>query len=58
LDRGRYVAKLFVLSGSKLALAIDHADGWNPGRYYFDEGRAKAEVETWLLFRGELGEAK
>lgn len=30
-------------------LNLDEQDGWP--RYYFDETRAKAEIEAWLLKR-------
>lgn len=48
-DRGKYIAKLF--PEGKLALDIDDQDGWP--RYYFDLDRAKAEVEAWLVKRGQ-----
>lgn len=48
-DRGNYIAKLFPFG--KLVLSIDHADMWP--RYYFDEARAKAEIEAWLEKRGQ-----
>jgi hypothetical protein len=48
-DRGNFLAKLF--SEGELLLSIDAADGWP--RYYFDEARAKAEVEAWLRKRGQ-----
>lgn len=48
-DRGNYVAKIFPSDGSGLAREIDHQDGWP--RYYFDEDRAKAEIEAWLKKR-------
>ncbi len=46
-DRGRMVAKVFTVAGAELF--IDNADGWP--RYYYDLGRAKAEIEAWLSFR-------
>jgi hypothetical protein len=49
-DRGNWIAKL-ITSGS-LAREIDDADAWP--RYYFDLGRAKAELEAWLTKRGQL----
>jgi len=48
-DRGNYIAKLF--PEGKLARDIDDQDGWP--RYYFDLERAKAEVEAWLVKRGQ-----
>ena len=48
-DRGNYVAKLFAFGD--LSLEIDESDGWP--RYYFDRERAKAEVEAWLIRRGQ-----
>ncbi len=48
-DRGNFIAKLF--PRGKLALEIDEADGWP--RYYFDEDRAKLEIEAWLKKRGQ-----
>jgi len=48
-DRGNFIAKLF--PHGALELSIDEADGWP--RYYFDEERAKLEVEAWLKKRGQ-----
>jgi hypothetical protein len=48
-DRGNWIAKLF--PEGELARDIDAADGWP--RYYFDQGRAKAEIEAWLVKRGQ-----
>lgn len=53
-DRGNWLAKLF--PGPALALEIDDADGWP--RYYFDEARAKLEIEAWLIKRGQAIEGK
>lgn len=53
-DRGRFLAKLFADPGTALARELDDADGWP--RYYFDEERAKLEVEAWLVRRGQLVE--
>lgn len=51
-DRGNFIAKIFVKPGAHpMRLFLDEADGWP--RYYFDEGRAKAEVEAWLVKRKE-----
>jgi len=49
-DRGNWIAKLFPTG--TLARDIDEADGWP--RYYFDEDRAKAEIEAWLIRRGQV----
>jgi hypothetical protein len=46
-DRGNWLAKLF--PHGTFAREIDDADGWP--RYYFDEQRAKLEVEAWLIKR-------
>jgi len=48
-DRGKYLAILD--AWGELARAIDRADGWP--RYYFDRDRAKAELEAWLVRRGQ-----
>lgn len=48
-DRGNFIAKLFPTG--QLAMEIDDADCWP--RYYFDEVRAKAEIEAWLRKRGQ-----
>ena len=50
-DRGRWIAKLHDLRG-RLAMDIDHSDGWP--RYFFDLDRAKAECEAWLTRRGQM----
>jgi len=49
-DRGNFLAKLF--PAGALAREIDGADMWP--RFYFDEQRAKLEVEAWLRKRGQL----
>lgn len=49
-DRGNWIAKL--LPTGELARDIDNADGWP--RYYFDETRAKLEIEAWLKKRRQL----
>ena len=41
-DRGNFLAKCF----PKGDLILDGQDGWP--HYYFDEDRAKAEIEAWL----------
>ncbi len=51
-DRGNFIAKLHTLSGTPLCMDIDGQDGWP--RYYFDEERAKLEIEAWLQKRGQL----
>jgi hypothetical protein len=51
-DRGNFIAKLF--PSGDLTYEIDEADGWP--RYYFDETRAKLEVEAWLTKRGQAVE--
>lgn len=48
-DRGNFIAKLF--PRGTFSLEIDHQDGWP--RYYFDEKRAKLEIEAWLEKRGQ-----
>ena len=35
-----------------MALEFDAADMWP--RYYFDLGRAKAEIEAWLIKRKQF----
>jgi hypothetical protein len=47
-DRGRWLAKISAYGYEPVHL--DEADGWP--RYYFDEGRAKAEIQEWLRARG------
>lgn len=49
-DRGNFVAKIF--PRGRLALDIDHHDAWP--RYYFDFDRALAEIEAWLVKRGQM----
>lgn len=51
-DRGRFLAKLCPDLGTALARDIGDADGWP--RYYFDEERAKLEVEAWLVRREQF----
>jgi hypothetical protein len=46
-DRGNWIAKLFPTG--ELGMEIDGSDGWP--RYYFDEARAKLEIEAWLIKR-------
>jgi hypothetical protein len=46
-DRGNWIAKLF--PEGELAREIDASDCWP--RYYFDEARAKLEIEAWLIKR-------
>lgn len=49
-DRGNFLAKLFAAPGAEpINLDIDAMDGWP--RYYFDEIRAKLEIEAWLKKR-------
>lgn len=56
-DRGNFIAKIHPNPKATIAdqgwilLGIDAQDGWP--RYYFDEGRAKAEIEAWLVKRKE-----
>ena len=49
-DRGNWIAKLF--PKGKFVAEIDEADGWP--RYFFDKERAKAEIEAWLIKRGQV----
>lgn len=52
-DRGHYLAKVTVNPATSPAdLDIDGQDGWP--RYYFDEERAKLEVEAWMKRREQL----
>lgn len=51
-NRGSWLAKLEVLDG--IALTVDAADGWYPGRYYFDRARAILEIEAWLRARSQM----
>lgn len=53
-NRGRVFAAIEIFN--PLRLYVDLNDGWDGGRYYFDEGRAKAEIEAWLKARNQLGE--
>jgi len=48
-DRGNFIATID--AWGKLFLGFDEADGWP--RYYFDLDRAKAEIEAWLVKRGQ-----
>jgi hypothetical protein len=48
-DRGNFIAKLF--PRGNLARDIDEQDAWP--RYYFDEERAKLEIEAWLKKRDQ-----
>ena len=50
-DRGRLIAKVFPIRGSRLALDLDDADGWP--RYYFFRDCAYREVEAWLRVRNQ-----
>lgn len=52
-DRGNFIAK--ITARGQLALDLDGADGWP--RYYFDEARAKLEIEDWLKKRGQWVES-
>lgn len=49
-DRGNFIAKLHPVG--ELARDIDEYDLWP--RYFFDEERAKLEVEAWLQKRGQI----
>jgi hypothetical protein len=49
-DRGRFYAQAHFAGLS--APHIDEADGFP--RYYFDEERAKLELEAWMKARGQL----
>lgn len=49
-DRGNFLAKIWPTG--ELAREIDSQDGWP--RYYFDETRAKLEIEAWLEKRNLL----
>ena len=51
-NRGRWLARLEAWGITE----IDWADGWHPGRYYFDVDRAKLEIEAWLQVRRQLRE--
>lgn len=52
-DRGNFIAKIFnredVPTAAITEFSLDDQDGWP--RYYFDEARAKAEIEAWLVKR-------
>lgn len=48
-DRGNFLATID--SRGNLHRELDWADGWP--RYYFDQARAKAEIEAWLRKRGQ-----
>lgn len=54
-DRGNWLAYLDLDAGSSLRLEIDDADLWP--RFYFDETRAKLEIEAWLKKRGQWVES-
>lgn len=49
-DRGNWIAKLH--ARHPLSMDIDEQDGWP--RYFFDEQRAKLEIEAWLTKRGQM----
>lgn len=53
-NRGNWIAAVEVLD--PVALHLDWADAFP--RYYFDENRAKAELEQWLAVRHQLWENK
>jgi len=53
-DRGDFIAKLH--PRGRLALEIDKHDGWP--RYYFDWDRMIAEIEAWLVKRGQVVEGR
>jgi hypothetical protein len=53
-DRGRFFARLGPDVGSKLDRDIGPEDAWP--RYYFDETRAKLEIEAWLVRRDQFVE--
>jgi hypothetical protein len=48
-NRGNFIVKVFVNDEYFYNLWIDEADMFP--RYYFDEGRAKAEIEAWIQKR-------
>ena len=48
-DRGNWIAKIYPTG--ELARDLDHHDGWP--RYYFDQARARLEIEAWLVKRGQ-----
>jgi hypothetical protein len=47
-NRGNYIAKIIEVRGD---FDLDGQSGWP--RYYFDEDRAKLEIEAWLEKRGQ-----
>lgn len=49
-DRGNFLAKIHPTG--ELARSMDYQDAWP--RYYFDEVRAKLEIEAWMRKRGQL----
>jgi hypothetical protein len=50
-DRGNFLAYLDIQFDPKIkASYVDGADNWP--RYYFDETRAKLEIEAWIQKRG------
>ena len=49
-DRGNFLAKIFAFGN--LWRDLDDNDGWP--RYFFDEERAKAEIEAWLAKRKQI----
>lgn len=49
-DRGNWLARID--AQGRLAREMDSADLWP--RYYFDLDRAKAEIEAWLIKRGQV----
>lgn len=54
-DRGNWLAHFEYRRPRTLAagaLQVDWQDNWP--RYYFDLDRAKAEVEAWLVKRGQV----
>lgn len=48
-DRGAWDANVYPVDRSELSLSLDYADGFP--RYYFDETRAKLEMECWAKKR-------
>lgn len=52
-DRGSWIAKIHARGSieDQLKLNLDEQDMWP--RYYFDETRAKLEIEAWLTKRGQ-----
>lgn len=52
-DRGNWIAKVYNKpGGNAMRLSLDNQDGWP--RYYFDYDRALAEIEAWLVKRGQM----